>query len=115
MANAATTGDWAHAATTGDMAHAAVSGQNAIAASLGIDSAAKGKIGSWLVCTEWKENEDGYWEVAGIVSAKVDGETILPDVWYTAKNGKLEANKDKIAAYMREYMREYRIGKRRRK
>lgn len=26
-----------------------------------------------------------------------------------------EANKDKIAAYMREYMREYRIGKRRRK
>lgn len=26
-----------------------------------------------------------------------------------------KANKDKIAAYMREYMREYRIGKRRRK
>ena len=102
LANAATTGGWAHAATTGNRAHAvttgnkanaAVSGQNAIAASLGIDSAAKGKIGSWLVCTEWKENEDGYWEVAGIVSAKVDGETILPDVWYTAKNGKLEAKK----------------------
>ena len=92
-AHAVTTGDWAHAATTGNSAHAAVSGQNAIAASLGIDSAAKGKIGSWLVCTEWKENEDGYWEVAGIVSAKVDGETILPDVWYTAKNGKLEAKK----------------------
>ena len=92
-ANAATTGNRAHAVTTGYKANAAVSGQNAIAASLGIDSAAKGKIGSWLVCTEWKENEDGYWEVAGIVSAKVDGETILPDVWYTAKNGKLEAKK----------------------
>ena len=92
-AHAVTTGNSAHAATTGNKANAAVSGQNAIAASLGIDSAAKGKIGSWLVCTEWKENEDGYWEVAGIVSAKVDGETILPDVWYTAKNGKLEAKK----------------------
>lgn len=101
-AHAATTGNWAHAATMGYRAHAAttgnatcasVSGQNSIAASLGANSAVKGETGSWLVCAEWQLDENESLTVVGVVSAKVDGKTILPDVWYTAKDGKLEAKK----------------------
>ena len=86
-AHAVTTGDWAHAVTTGNRAHAEVKGKDAIAASLGIDSMVCGEIGCWLVCAEWGEDENGDRKLHGVFSAIVDGEKILPGVWYTVKDG----------------------------
>ena len=85
-AHAATTGDRAHAATTGYGAHAAVSGDQSIAAALGIEGRVKGALGSFLVCADWRWNGRKY-ELHGVKTAQVDGETILPDTWYEVKDG----------------------------
>jgi hypothetical protein len=42
-----------------------------------------GEIGNAVVCVERKMNG----EIAAILSAIVDGETLKPGVWYTVKNG----------------------------
>ena len=42
-----------------------------------------GKIGNAIVCVERNANGD----IAAILSAIVDGETLKPGVWYTVKNG----------------------------
>ena len=42
-----------------------------------------GEIGNAVVCVE--RNTNG--EIASILSAIVDGETLKPGVWYTVKNG----------------------------
>ena len=42
-----------------------------------------GEIGNAVVCVERKTNG----EIAAILSAIVDGETLKPGVWYTVKNG----------------------------
>ena len=42
-----------------------------------------GEIGNAVVCVERKMNGD----IAAILSAIVDGETLKPGVWYTVKNG----------------------------
>ena len=86
-AHAATTGYAAHAATTGYAAHAEVKGKNAIAASLGIESWAKGGIGSYIVCADWQMDKTYTWQLMGVKAAKVDGINILPDVFYTLRNG----------------------------
>ena len=85
-AHAATTGNRAHAATTGNRAHAEVKGKNAIAASLGIESWAKGGIGSYIVCADWQMDKTYTWQLMGVKAAKVDGINILPDVFYTLRN-----------------------------
>jgi hypothetical protein len=47
-----------------------------------------GDIGNAIVCVERKMNG----EIAAILSAIVDGETLKPGVWYTVKDGQwLEA------------------------
>ena len=86
-AHAATTGDGAHAATTGDLAHAEVKGWDAIAAALGIGARVKGALGCWLVCAEWVQDEEYNWHLVGVHSAKVDGNTIKANTWYTVKDG----------------------------
>ena len=95
-AHAATTGDDAHAATTGYRAHAEVKGRDAIAAALGIGARVKGALGCWLVCAEWVQDEEYNWHLVGVHSAKVDGDTIKADTWYTVKGGKFtEIEEDK--------------------
>ena len=86
-AHAATTGDDAHAATTGYGAHAEVKGKNAIAASLGIESKAKGSLGCYIVCADWQRDSRYEWQLMGVKAAKVDGVAILPDVFYTLRDG----------------------------
>ena len=96
VAHAATTGDDAHAATTGYRAHAEVKGRDAIAAALGIGARVKGALGCWLVCAEWVQDEEYNWHLVGVHSAKVDGDTIKADTWYTVKGGKFtEIEEDK--------------------
>ena len=56
--------------------------------SAGNSGRAKGKIGSWIVLTEWKDG------VPNVVAKKIDGVEVKEDVWYKAENGELvEAEK----------------------
>jgi hypothetical protein len=88
-ANAATTGDRANAATTGDGANAAVGHKNAIAAALGIESATKGILGSWIVVAEWVK-DGNRWTVKSVKAVQVDGKKVKADTFYMLKDGKLE-------------------------
>ena len=54
-----------------------------------IEGRAKGALGCWIVCAEWAEI-DHEWQRIDVKCAKVDGEIIKPDTWYSLKNGAFE-------------------------
>ena len=94
-ANAATTGCRANAATTGESANAATTGYganasvfNGVAAAIGINGAAKGKLGCFIMLAEWIEDDDYNWVLKTAKSHKVDNKTIMEDVYYKLENGK---------------------------
>ena len=84
---ATNTGDKSAATNTGYQSAAIVEGKESIALATGIKSKAKGKIGCFIVLTEWKEINDEY-HIVDIKSAKVDGENIKEDTFYMLKDGK---------------------------
>ena len=84
---ATNTGDYSAATNTGYQSAAIVEGKESIALATGIKSKAKGKIGCFIVLTEWKEINDEY-HIVDIKSAKVDGENIKEDTFYMLKDGK---------------------------
>ena len=84
---ATNTGDYSAATNTGDYSAAIVEGKESIALATGIKSKAKGKIGCFIVLTEWKEINNEY-HIVDIKSAKVDGENIKEDTFYMLKGGK---------------------------
>lgn len=84
---ATNTGDYSAATNTGDRSAAIVEGKESIALATGIKSKAKGKIGCFIVLTEWKEINNEY-HIVDIKSAKVDGENIKEDTFYMLKDGK---------------------------
>ena len=84
---ATNTGYQSAATNTGDRSAAIVEGKESIALATGIKSKAKGKIGCFIVLTEWKEINNEY-HIVDVKSAKVDGENIKEDTFYTLKDGK---------------------------
>ena len=84
---ATNTGDYSAATNTGYQSAAIVEGKESIALATGIKSKAKGKIGCFIVLTEWKEINNEY-HIVDIKSAKVDGENIKEDTFYMLKDGK---------------------------
>jgi hypothetical protein len=40
------------------------------------------------MAAEWRQDDNGTWEIACVLTAKVDGENIKPDTWYAVKDGK---------------------------
>ena len=84
---ATNTGDKSAATNTGDYSAAIVEGKESIALATGIKSKAKGKIGCFIVLTEWKEINNEY-HIVDVKSAKVDGENIKEDTFYMLKDGK---------------------------
>ena len=84
---ATNTGNYSAATTTGDRSAAIVEGKESIALATGINSKAKGKIGCFIVLAEWKEINYEY-HIVDVKSAKVDGENIKEDTFYTLKDGK---------------------------
>ena len=84
--SAATSGSWSSAATSGEESSAATSNANAIALACGKNSKAKGVIGSYIVLTEW-DNQQETLLLASMV--RIDGETYKPDTWYTLKDGEV--------------------------
>ena len=83
---ATNTGDRSAATNTGDQSAAIVEGKESIALATGINSKAKGKIGCFIVLSEWKEINYEY-HIVDVKSEKVDGKNIKEDTFYTLKDG----------------------------
>ena len=84
---ATNTGNYSAATNTGNKSAAIVEGKESIALATGIKSKAKGKIGCFIVLTEWKEINFEY-HLVDVKSAKVDGKNIKEDTFYMLKDGK---------------------------
>ena len=85
---ATNTGYCSAATNIGDYSAANVEGKSGFAIATGIDSKAKGKLGCYIAVAEWKQKNDGEYELINFKAHKVDGKTIKEDTYYTLKNGK---------------------------
>ena len=85
---ASNSGDSGAASTTGSYSTAETSVENSFACALGYGSKAKGVLNSWLVLTEWEEDEGGNRLIKSVKAIKVDGKKILSNKWYQLKDGK---------------------------
>jgi hypothetical protein len=65
-------------------------GDRNICVAWGKDSKCKGKIGCFLVLSEWGKWNGKVYPFLGAVMVEVDGDAIKPDTWYTLKNGKIQ-------------------------
>ena len=101
--NAAASGAWGNAAASGERGNAAASGVRGtatvtgrdgrayaiggqcIAVAWGQDSLAKGTLGNWIVVSERGSSGD----IVDAKLARVDGETIRADTWYTLRRGEI--------------------------
>ena len=86
-------GDWTYIGSTGDGtrigssghgAHIETRGTNCVMMCAGQSCRAKGKIGSWIVLTEWID------EVPNVVAKRIDGAAIKADTWYVLRDGQLQ-------------------------
>ena len=85
--NAAASGRYGNAAASGENGNAST--KNGVAAAIGFNGKAKGDdVGSYIVLADWR-CEEGEWNLHGVESRRVDGETIKAGVWYTMKEGKV--------------------------
>ena len=84
---ATNTGYYSAATNTGYRSAATVEGKESIAIATGIEGRAKGSLGCYIVLAEWYRDECGSWHIKHVQSAKVDGEKIKADTFYTLKNG----------------------------
>ena len=64
-------------------------GERNICVAWGKDSKCKGAIGCFLVLSEWGSWDGKVFPFLGAVMVEVDGNSILPDTWYTLKNGQI--------------------------
>ena len=71
----------------GDRAEASVTEEGSIAIATGIQSKAKGGLGSAIVLVERGDWNGKTYPLRNIKAAIVDGEKIKADTWYTLKNG----------------------------
>ena len=76
-------GDYAKIGSSGDYAKIGSSGNRAVVSAIGINSMIKAKTGSWITLAEYDEERNPIC----VKSAMIDGENLLPDVFYTLKNG----------------------------
>ena len=83
MSLQAASGDGSRQAASGSESRQETTGKNCVMMSAGNNGKARGKIGSWIVLTEWT---DGF---PTVVAKRIDGEEIKEDTWYMAKDGKL--------------------------
>ena len=76
-------GDGAKIGSSGNGAKIGSSGNRAVVSAIGINSMIKAKTGSWITLAEYDEERNPIC----VKSAMIDGENLLPDVFYTLKNG----------------------------
>lgn len=87
-ANSATGYGSANISTGADCTNAGA-GERNICVAWGENSKCKGKIGCFLVLSEWDSWNGKVYPFLGAVMVEVDGKSILPDTWYTLKNGQI--------------------------
>ena len=85
---ASNTGYCSVASNTGNNSVASNTGDKSISSNLGISGKAAGKIDTWLVLSEWVENENYDYEVKEVKTVKVDGKKIKENTYYSLENGK---------------------------
>ena len=92
--NAAASGAWGNAAASGARGTATVTGcdgrasaigEQCIAVAWGNNSLAKGTLGNWIVVSERGSSGD----IVDAKLARVDGDTIRADTWYTLRRGEI--------------------------
>lgn len=83
--NAAASGARGTATATGRDGRASALGEQCIAVAWGQDSLAKGTLGNWIVVSERDDSGD----IVDAKLARVDGEIIKPDTWYTLRRGEI--------------------------
>ena len=76
-------GNGAKIGSSGDRAQIGSSGNRAVVSAIGINSMIKAKTGSWIALAEYDEER----KPICVKSAMIDGENLLPDVFYTLRNG----------------------------
>ena len=81
----AASGNSSRQAASGDYSSQETTGKNCVMMSAGNEGQAKGKIGSWIVLTEWKSR--GNESIPTVVAKRIDGTEVKEDTWYTLKNG----------------------------
>ena len=79
----AASGNWSSQVASGRGSRQETTGKNCVMMSAGNNGKARGKIGSWIVLTEWVDG------VPNVVAKRIDGEEIKEDTWYWVKDGKL--------------------------
>ena len=91
--SASATGYFSSASATGNFSSASA-GNGSVAVSVGMHSRVKGALGAFIVLTEGHANKsNGQCKIDRVKCAKVDGNKIKADVWYTLQNGEfVEAN-----------------------
>jgi hypothetical protein len=80
----AASGDSSQLAASGDSSKLAASGKNSICAAIGKDSQVKGIKGTWIVLSEFNDDNS----VKCVKSAKIDGKKLKADTFYKLENGK---------------------------
>ena len=80
--NAAASGVRGAAVSSGYIGSAEVLGDQCVAIGWGEDNKVRGAVGCWLVCTEYENDV-----IKTAAMARVDGENIKANIWYTLKNG----------------------------
>ena len=81
----AASGDSSSQAASGNSSRQETTGKNCVMMSAGNEGQARGKIGSWIVLTEWKSR--GNESIPTVVAKRIDGIEVKEDTWYTLKNG----------------------------
>ncbi len=81
------TGDQGAASATGYQGAASATGKSGVALAAGIECKAMGTLGCAICCVERGEWDGETYPIIAVKAAIVDGETIMPGVWYTLKNG----------------------------
>ena len=79
----AASGNNSRQAASGDWSRQETTGKNCVMMSAGDGGRARGKVGSWIVLTEWVDG------VPDVVAKRIDGVKIKEDTWYTLKGKKL--------------------------
>lgn len=88
------TGNYGVSVATGDYSTSSAENPTAIAVAWGYKSRAKGVIGSYITCTEWKENGEDKWVLVQAKTVQVDGEKIKADTYYELIDGEFVEAKD---------------------
>ena len=86
---ASATGDQGAASATGYQGAASATGKAGVALAAGKACKAMGALGCAICCVERGEWNGETYPIVAVKAAIVDGETIIPGVWYALENGVL--------------------------